>query len=218
MSLNSAHAFSYAISGAFTEEAINKYADYVNGTTAMLQNVGGWLGQQATKTMDGFDNFMNSRAWEMSKRLLGKEDGEYVSRYAIGYLGSLNGLRDAEGYMRDYIMAHPGVMQDYLDKEIVGYEGDFSHFCTGVAEDNLFYRRAMNGLLNLQVVDEKPQLRTTHYNDTLGGKLPFRERVDIQKTWRAIDHHRLSTTFDITSSSGARVKSYVPPADELPVE
>jgi len=214
--MNSANAFSYAISGSFTDEAINKYAEYVNNTTAMLQNAGGWLGQQATKTLENFDNFLNSRAWEMSKRLLGNEDGEFVSRYAVGYLGSIQALQGAEGYMRDYIMAHPDLMRDYLAEEISGYGGEFSHFCTGVAEDNLFYRRAMNGLLNLTVVEEKAQLRHTQYNDTLGGKLPFRERVDIQKTWRAIDHHRLSTTFDLTSERGERVKSYVEPVVEPP--
>lgn len=214
MSMSSAQGFSYAISGSFTDDAINKYAEYVNNTTAMLQNAGGWLGQQATKTLQNFDNFLNSRAWEMSKRLLGNEDGEFVSRYAIGYLGSVNALQGAEGYMRDYIMAHPDIMRDYIAEEIEGYGGEFSHFCTGIGDQNLFYRRAMSGLLNLSVVDEKPQLRHTHFTDTLGGKVPFRERVDIQKTWRAIDHHRLSTTFDLTSEKGHRVKSYVEPPEE----
>lgn len=218
MSMSSAQGFSYAISGSFTDDAINKYAEYVNNTTSMLQNAGGWLGQQATKTLENFDNFLNSRAWEMSKRLLGKEDGEFVSRYAIGYLGSVNALQGAEGYMRDYIMAHPGIMRDYIAEEIEGYGGEFSHFCTGVAEENLFYRRAMNGLLNLQTVEDKVQLRHTQFTDTLGGKLPFRERVDIQKTWRAVDMHRAKNMFDVTSPKGAFLKSYVPPEEVSPEE
>lgn len=217
MSLNSAHAFSYAISGSFTEESINKYAAYVNNTTAKLQQMGGWLGQQAINTMKGFDSFLNSRAWEMSKRLLSKEDGEYVGRFDIGYLGSISALQGADGYMRDYIMAHEGLMTDFLAEEIEGYDGDFSNFCKGVGEENLFFRRAMNGLLNLRTVDEKAELRRTHYNDSLGGRLSFRERVDVQKTWAAIDHHRANTMFDLTSSTGKRVSSWVDP-DETPTE
>lgn len=212
--MNSANAFSYAISGSFTDEAINKYADYVNNTTAMLQNVGGWLGQQASKTLQNFDTFLNSRAWEMSKRLLGNTDGDYVSRYAIGYLGSISAQQQAEGYMRDYIMGIPEVQQLYLDGEFDGYGGDFSKFCTGVGESNLFHRRSMNGLLNLTVEDDVPHLRHTHYHDSLGGKITFRERVDVDKTRRAARHHIASTMFDITSMDGGYRKSYVPPADE----
>lgn len=219
--MNSANAFSYAISGSFTEDTINQYADYVNQTTSMFQNMGGWLGEQAKKTLNNFDNFLNSRAWEMSKRLLNTQDGEYVSRYAIGYLGSVTALQGAQGYMRDYIMAHPALQQAYLDEEIEGYNGEFSHFCNGVGEANLFYRRAMNGVLNLQEVDGKQHLRHTHYNDSLSGRISFREREDIHKTWRAIDHHRLSSVFDLTSEQGHKLKSFAdqetpvePPADE----
>jgi len=212
--MNSANAFSYAISGSFTDEGINQYAQYVNNTTAMLQNVGGWLGQQAAKTLESFDNFLNSRAWEMSKRLLGNQDGEWVSRYAIGYLGSVYAQQNAEGYMRDYIMAIPEVQQLYLDGEFSGYGGDFSAFCTGIGEANIFHRRSMHGLLNLTEVDEKPQLRHTHYHDTLGGKITFRERVDVDKTRRAAMHHLANTMLDITSVEGKYRTSYIPPTEE----
>ncbi|MNM27110.1 hypothetical protein D3C81_375940 [compost metagenome] len=209
--MNSANAFSYAISGSHTEESINKYANYVNNTTALLQNASGWLGEQAKKTLSAFDDFVASRAWEMSKRILGGEDGEYVSRYSIGYLGSVHAQQGAEGHMRDMIMAIPEVQQLYLDGEFDGYGGEFSHFCTGIGADNLFYRRAMNGMLNLEVVDEKPVLRHTHYHDSLGGKLTFREREDWAKTRRAAQHHIANTMFDITSIDGNYRKSYVPP-------
>lgn len=213
--MKSANAFSYAISGSFTDEAINKYAQYVNNTTAMFQNASGWLGEQAKKTMSNFDTFLNSRAWEMGKRLLGKNDGEYVSRYSIGYLGNLESIQQAEGYMRDYIMAHPVLHQMYLDEEIEGYGGEFSHFCAGVGADNLFYRRSMNGLLNLEMIDETAHLRHTHYHDTLGGQLTFRERVDVQKTWAAVNHHLAGSLFDLTSAEGNKRKSaQEPPADK----
>lgn len=212
--MNSANAFSYAISGSFTESQIAKYGDYVNQSASLLQGAGGWLAQQANKTLETFDKFVNSRAWEMGKRLLGTSDGDYVGRYEIGYLGSIEALQGAQGHMRDIIMAHPAMMQMYLDEEISGYGGDFSNWNTGIAADNLFYRRVMNGVLNLETVDDKAQLRHTHYYDTVGGQLSFRERVDSHKTWAAIDHHRAKKMFDLTSEEGAKLKSYVEPAAE----
>lgn len=212
--MNSANAFSYAISGSFTENQIAKYGDYVNQSASLLQGAGGWLAQQANKTLETFDKFVNSRAWEMGKRLLGTSDGDYVGRYEIGYLGSIEALQGAQGHMRDIIMAHPAMMQMYLDEEISGYGGDFSNWNTGVGADNLFYRRVMNGVLNLETVDDKAQLRHTHYFDTVGGQLSFRERVDSHKTWAAIDHHRAKKMFDLTSEEGAKLKSYVEPEAE----
>lgn len=216
--MKSANAFSYAISGSHTEESINKYANYINNTTALLQNASGWLGEQAKKTLGAFDDFVNSRAWEMSKRILGGEDGEYVSRYSIGYLGSVHAQQQAEGYMRDYIMAIPEVMQLYKEGEFEGYGGEFSHFCTGIGEENLFYRRAMNGMLNMTEEEGKPQLRHTHYRDSLGGSLTWREREDWQKTRRAAAHNIASTMFDITSSEGNYRKSYDPETGKTKVE
>lgn len=209
--MNSANAFTYAISGSYTENQMNKYSDYVNQGAALFQQTGGWLAEQANRALDGFNTFLNSRAWEMSKRLLGKSDGDFVGRFDIGYLGSIDGLQGAQGYMRDYIMAHQGLMQDFLDERIEGYGGNVNPLCTGVADQNVFWRRAMNGLLNVQMVEDKPQLRHTHYSESLGGGLSFRERVDVQKTWAAIDHHRAKQMFDVTSESGKYYKDYVQP-------
>lgn len=205
--MNSANAFSYAISGSFTEDQVSNYGNYVQRNVDMFKNIGGWLGEQANKTMDAFNDFVSSKAWEMSKRILGKSDGEYVSRYEIGYLGSVGGIQGAEGFMRDVIMAHPGMMQLYLDEEISGYGGDFSKWCTGIGADNLYYRRMWNGVLNLDHVDEKAVLSRTHFNDSVGGKLSFREKVNSHKTHRAIDHHLANTLFDLSSAEGAKRKS-----------
>lgn len=216
--MNSANAFSYAISGSFTENQIAKYGDYVNQTASALQGAGGWLAQQANKTLESFDKFVNSRAWEMGKRLLGQSDGDYVGRYEIGYLGSIEALQGAQGHMRDMIMCHPALMGMYMNEEISGYGGDFSAWNTGIAEENIFYRRMWNGVMNLETVDDKPQLRHTHYYDTVGGQLSFRERVDSHKTHAAIDHHRLKSMFDLTSEMGDKLKSYIEPLVEPPAD
>jgi len=206
--MNSANAFSYAISGSYTEDQINKYGQYVNQSAAALQGLGGWLADQAGKTLQTFDKFLNSRAWEMGRRLLGNSDGDFVPRYEVGYLGSESALQGAQGHMRDVIMAHPLMQQMYLDGEIVGYNGEFSDWCTGVGEDNLFYRKIWNGVLKLEEVDGVNTLKHTHYQDTVGGKYSFRERVDAHKTHAAITHHMASTLFDLTSELGEKQKSH----------
>lgn len=205
--MNSASAFTYAISGAGTEQQMNIYSKYVNDTMAKFQNIGGWLGEQASKTLAGYNDFVKSRAWEMSKRLFGDTSGDYVSRFDIGYLGSLEGLQQAEGYMRDYIMAHPLVMQGYLDETLEGYGGEFSSFCTGLGEDNIYYRRGMNGVLNLIKEEDEITLRRTHYQESMGKGLSFRDRVNIQDTWRAVDKHMAEGLFDITSKEGRELKT-----------
>lgn len=202
--MNSADAFSFSISGSHTENSINRYADYLNRANQALGRFGGWLGDQAAKNMESFDNFLNSRAWEMGKRLLNKEDGEYVSRYSIGYLGSLNAQQQAEGYMRDIIMANPLVQQLYLDGEIEGYGGEFSHFCKGIGEDNLIWRRMFDGVVNLTREDEVNHLRRTSYSDSVAGKYSYRDKVYAHKTHAASNHHIATTEFDITSSAGER--------------
>ena len=207
--MNSAQAFTYGMSGSYTEAQMQNHSAYVTQNNSLFKQAGGWLAEQAEKTMDSFNKFMDSRAWELSKRLLGQSDGDFVGRYDIGYLGSVNALQQSQGYMRDYIMGHRGIMQDYLDEQISGYEGDFNKLCFGVAEENIFYRRAMNGVLNLETVNDKQQLRHTQYHETLGQGLSFRERVDIHKTWNAIDLHRAKRMFDVTSSEGDKYKDYV---------
>lgn len=203
--MNSAHAFSYSIAGAYTEDQMRNHATYVNGITASFANAGGWLAQQAEKMLNGFNNFMDSRAWEMGKRVFDSGNGDYVSRFEIGYLGSLQGFQNAEGFMRDYIMAHPAMMQGYMDGEISGYGGEFNNLCNGIGEDNLFYRRAKNGLLNFETVNDQTVLRHTHYAESLGGGLSFRERESLERTYRAIDHQRVKEgIFEIMT--GVKVK------------
>ncbi|MGB3945558.1 MAG: hypothetical protein WBK76_01845 [Candidatus Saccharimonadales bacterium] len=205
--MNSANAFSYAVSGNYNESQMAKHAEYINQSAGAFQNAGGWLAEKANQMVNSFNTFLNSRAWEMGKRLLNNRDGEFVSRFEIGYLGSLNAQQNAQGFMRDYIMAIPEVMQGYLDGNLEGYGGEFSPLCTGVGEENIFYRRSMNGLLNIETVDDQVRLRHTHYHDSLGGELSFRERVDLQKTRSAAMYHLAETLFDVTSPEGNRRKN-----------
>lgn len=214
--MNSANAFIYACSGSYNEEQMSNYSNFVNQNVNQFQQMGGWLAEQANKTLDGFNTFLNSKAWELGKRLIGKTDEDHVGRFEIGYLGSVETLQGSQGFMRDYIMAHKGVMQGYLDESLEGYGGEFSPLCSGVGESNLFYRRAMDGVLDLQMVDEKPTLQHVNYNETVGGGLSFRQKVDIHKTWNALDKHMADGLFDVTSPGGKKIK--VPGEETVEVE
>lgn len=207
--MNSADAFSFSISGSHTEASINRYADYLNRANQALGRFGGWLGDQAARNMESFDNFLQSRAWEMGKRLLNKEDGEFVGRYSIGYLGSLGAQQNAEGYMRDIIMANPIVQQLYLDGELEGYGGEFSHFCAGIGKDNLIWRRMFDGVVNLTKEDEVNRLTRASYSDSAVGKYSYRDKVYAHKTHAASNHHIATTQFDITSSKGQKRTSFL---------
>lgn len=212
--MNSADAFSFSISGSHTEGSINRYADYLSRANTALGRFGGWLGEQAARNMESFDNFLQSRAWEMGKRLLNKEDGEFVGRYSIGYLGSVNAQQQADGYMRDVIMANPILQQLYLDGEIEGYGGEFSHFCSGIGADNLIWRRMYDGVLNLTKQDDVNHLSRVSYNDSAVGKYSYRDKVYAHKTHAASNHHIATTQFDITSSQGNKRKSFLDVEEE----
>ena len=207
--MNSADAFSFSISGSHTESSISRYADYLNRANNALGRFRGWLGDQAARNMESFDNFLSSRAWEMGKRLLNKEDGEFVGRYSIGYLGSVNAQQNADGYMRDVIMANPIIQQLYLDGEVNGYDGDFSHFCSGIGADNLIWRRMFDGVVNLTKEEEVNRLSRVSYNDSAVGKYSYRDKVYAHKTHAASNHHIATTQFDITSSKGLKRTSFL---------
>lgn len=194
--MNSAHAFAYAMSGSFTDQQMQQNAAYVNQNVAAVQSAGGWLAGQATKILDGFNNFLNSRAWEFSKRLLGDKDNQHVGRFEIGYLGSVDAILGAQGLMSNYIMANPRHMQAFLDGQIESYP-DLHAMCKGVGVTNPYYRKAMHGVLDLQQVDGKNTLIHSHFVDTGNDPLPFRDINNIHRTWAAADIHRAQGLFDI---------------------
>ena len=66
----------------------------------------------------------------------------------------------------------------------------------------------MDGVLNLETTDGVNTLRHTHYQDSVGGRISFREKVDVHKTWAASNHHIATTQFDITSSEGKLRKEF----------
>ncbi|UPT54038.1 hypothetical protein [Vibrio phage phiKT1019] len=173
-----------------------------------IQNVGGWLGEGATNFMDSFKNFVNSRAWDLASRIRGNSESNYIGYYDIGVATSVEMLQASQGFMRDYIMAMPGVMELYQEGDISGWEGQFSDWCSGTGEDNIYYRRQMHGLLQLEEVEDKNVAFTKHYYDSVAGTgLSVRERYDLALTRTAVNHHLAGNLFDITNADGELRKS-----------
>lgn len=201
--MNAADAFSYSVSGSLNEDSVRRYADYVQVSYQNAKSLGGWLGTQAEKTLDRFNDFVSSRTWELGKRLLRGSDKEaYVGAFDIGYVGSLESQQSSAGFMRNYIMANPEVMQLYLDGVLDGYGGDVNHHCSGVGIQNTFYRKATDGVVLLNKENDVHVARHRHFNEAIGSGLSQRERIDIQRTWLATNHHLAKSLFDPTSPDG----------------
>lgn len=204
--MNSSDIFTMGAAGAQSEASIGLYQNFVNSSFSNVpDSVSGWLLEKTEKLKSGFKSFIDSRMWELSARIGGGNEGEFVGRFNVGYLKSIGSFQNAEGVMRDYIMANANVSQLYADDIIEGYGGEFSLRNTGVGKDNIFWRQANNGVFR----KEDENWLHSHYLETSGNKLSFRERVDVHRTWRAIDHHIATTYLDITSPTSRKRKDHV---------
>lgn len=199
--MNSVDLFTHAFAGAQTESSMKSYSQSVNIGVGDLT---GWMAEKANEMKADFKSFMDSRLWEFSARIMGDGDGDYVGRFEIGYLGTANGLQGAQGFMRDYIMASPTVRQMYEDDLLDGYGGEFSSDNVGIGRDNIYFRRATNGVVRR----ENDRMLHSHFSDTGLPGLSFRERVNIHKTWRAADAWLAETFLDITSVRGENRKDH----------
>ncbi|UVD32259.1 hypothetical protein [Vibrio phage phiKT1028] len=205
--MNICRAFSMGTAGVVHDNQMQSYANMIQMNYNQIQGVGGWLGEGASDFMSSFNNFVSSRAWDLASRIRGQQEG-YIGYYDIGRVTSMDGLQASQGFMRDYIMAMPGVMDLYESGEFSGWDGSFSDWCAGTGEDNIYYRRQMHGVLQLEQVEEKNVARTKHYYDSVAGSgLSVRERYDLAITRQAVDHHMAESMFDFTSMEGNLRKS-----------
>lgn len=206
--MDSTMAFGLACSGRVSEQTMSYYADFVHSSLEKFQGLQGWIGDQAKKSLEGFNNFVNSRAWEMSSRI--SRENEWVGRFDIGVMTSAEAQYNATGFMRDYIMSNPLVMQAYLDGSLFGYGGELCAYNTGVGEDNPYYRRATDGMLLYKEVDVDGQVEKQfyhkHFMDSISSdKLSFRNRYDIQRTWKASNRMLAEGLFDFTNPNGGKL-------------
>lgn len=203
MSLNSSDVFAFAAAGSQTEQSIGAYQQYVGSQNEHVPSgLTGWISEKATQLNQEFTQFVSSRLWEFSARLLGDGQGEYVGRFEVGYLGTISGLQNAEGLMREYIMANPNVRKLYDDDIIEGYGGDLNVHNHGIGRKNYFFRQANDGVARKEERDEKDRWLHSHFHDSIGGRLSFRERVNVHKTWAAVNDHLANQYLDITSPTG----------------
>lgn len=204
--LNATSAFTRAVSGSMTDASAGAYDKYMNGFYEKYQNLSGWLGDTLDSVKDAHKNFMESRMWEFSNRMNGK-DGQYVGRFDIGYLSEAKYQQQATGFMRDYIMANPLMMQLYLDERVSGYDGDFNNLCSGIGRDNYYYNKGMDGKVHFD--KEENTLTRTNFTSSRDNMthLTFKERVDIHRTWQATNLHIAANLFDPTSIMGGDILS-----------
>lgn len=204
--MNACRAFSMGTSGIVHDDQMQAYSNMIQMNYQQVKNLGGWLAEGASNFMNNFTNFVSSRAWDLAGMLRGQS--EQVGYYDIGTIMTVGGLQQAQGVMRDYIMAMPGVWDAYQAGEIEGYGGEVSAWCQGSGEDNIFYRRQMHGLLQTETVDGVNSAYTKHYHDSVaGGGLSVRERLDLANTRRAVNLHMANGLFDFTSPENNPLKS-----------
>lgn len=204
--MNVTAAFMRASSGSMTEASANVFNDYMNGMFQKYENLTGWLGETINTVKEQHATFMNSRMWEFSKRINGK-DGTYVGRFDIGYLSEVKYQQQATGFMRDYIMANPLLMELYQAERVSGYDGDFSNLCSGIGRDNYYYNRGMDGKVVFD--EEENTLTRTKYTSSRDDltQLSFSERVNINRTWQATNLHIANGLFDPTNILNGHILS-----------
>lgn len=204
--MNATSAFTRACSGSLTDESAGVFDQFMSGFYDRYQNLTGWLSNTLDVVKETHQNFMESRMWEFSNRINGKE-GMYVGRFDIGYLSEVQYQQQATGFMRDYIMANPLLMELYEKDRVSGYDGEFGDLCTGVGRENYYYNKSMDGKVHYD--EEGKSLTRTVFNSTRDSltRLSFKERADIQRTWRATNIHIANNLFDPTSIENKNILS-----------
>lgn len=193
--MSSSRAFGFAASGTMNETVANIYDQQMKTVYSQFGNLTGWLGEALDTAREKHDYYMRSRMWEFGKKIKNGE-GTFVGRYEIGYLSGLESQRDAEGFMRDIILANPNAMKLYQEGRIGGYDGDLDRLNFGLERENFYYNKVMDGHLT----KEEDRYQHTHFVSTRdkGTHYSARERHDSQRTWRATNAH-LAAGYDPTS-------------------
>lgn len=115
---------------------------------------------------------------------------------------SIEQLQTANPVMQRYIMAHVDLRNLYLNNSVEGYSESYvNHHGNNVGEKQYDWRRVMDGI----VVVEDDHARFTHYIEEIpeGEKeLTLFEKVDILRTWNAIDAALDEDELDPTSPAG----------------
>lgn len=200
--ITSSQAFVYAASGSMNEHVANIYNQQFNSYYNNLgTNLTGWLGETIQTVKNEHDYFMRSRMWELGTKLRGNE-GMFVGRYEIGYLGDVIYQQAAEGFMRDIIMANPIMMELYQQGRVSGYDGDINRLNCGIGRDNYYYNKVQNGYLNNDNgVYKHTTFKTTRDNMT---SYSVRERHNAHRTWRASNIH-IENGYDPSSIEGEKL-------------
>lgn len=204
MALTSSDAFTYASCGSLDENSAAIYDETLRGYYDNIKVTSGWLSETIDRVKKSHDIFMKSRMWEFGKSLSSNE-GRYVGRFEIGYLGDLPYQQQAIGMMRDIIMANPMMMELYEQGRVAGYDRLFNDLNSGIGRDNFFYNKVMDGYLHK---DKEDKLTHTVYRNNRDSYTHYntRERFGALKTWRASNQH-ISKGNDPSSIVNNKIRS-----------
>lgn len=180
------------------------------------QNTMGWLGERANtlraNVSNHATNFFNqavnlyqtistSDAIQAMRNLVAKKDNswEVNSIYAAT---NTEQLQTANLVMQRYIMAEPNLRDLYLNNLTEGYGDTYvNNHGDSIGVNHYDYRRVMDGML---VVNDDSMQFSTFYEDIPEGdrELTLHEKVDILKTWNAVNIALSENEMDPTSPVG----------------
>lgn len=153
------------------------------------------------KAVDLYSIISTSDAIQAMRNLVSKKDHAYDIN-SIYAANTVDTLQTANIVMQRYIMAEPSIRELYLNSSVSGYNGSYVNLHgDAIGSMHYDYRRVTQGM----VVRNEDQLQYSHYYDTIGEgdrELTIHEKVDILKTWNAVQLALDANETDPTSPEG----------------
>lgn len=183
MRFNSSSAFAYAASGRFSESMIKEYDDRISRRLEKYSSRAGWLGEAVSRANEAHRYFIDSGMWDYANYIK-SNSGIYVGRFEIGYLGSVEAQRNAEGLMQHVIQANPTIRELIREERINGYYEINDEEAWG-REMDYYYNKLTSGVALTR--DEEIVIRNYLTSRDSHTTYTMRERADAMKTWRMSD-------------------------------
>lgn len=184
-------------SGGYNDYLANIVSDNMasalrRAPTVLSDMVRGSFGAMQQMVTDGVGNVLHDYT-----RLIESKTKQFTTVDTIKPLLTLEQLQQANPMMRPYIMAHP-VMHALNQRELVdAYDGECDPVKGEQLEDNIYYQRAMNGI----VVDTDDGIEFTNWvSEEM--QLRYDQQIDIYDTHRYLDRLLKSVRKDPSSELG----------------
>lgn len=174
-----------------------------NRNESVMSSVTGYAREFFQQAQNLYGMVSASDAAMVLRNLRSKKEDSWS--FDIAPLTNLEGLQTANPYMQRWVMAQPELRQRYLYQEVEGYGKSYkNHHGDAVGERHLDYRLVMDGVVTH---DESQFGYKTYYNNLAEGdrELTVFEKVDILRTWNAVQEYLDAGEDDPTSVVGAKL-------------